>query len=126
MLDQNTTKKLRFGLVPHFAVPAAQMGWAKIANGTLIRLAEESGFDVLVTADQNIIYQQNNAIRRVALVVLSTNRWRDLRENLLPIKAAVDASSPGSYIRVEIADPPKLKAAQARLKSESNDVDSDR
>jgi hypothetical protein len=46
------------------------MGWDSLANGELIEAAENGGFDVMVSADQNLRYQQNLAGRRLALVVL--------------------------------------------------------
>jgi len=53
------------------------MGWDAIANGDLIAEAEMAGFEVFVSADQYLRYQQNLAGRRVALIVLTTNR-RDI------------------------------------------------
>lgn len=102
LLDQNIAKKLRSGLKPHLVMAAAQMGWAEIENGDLIRVAEEAGFEVLVTGDQNIFYQQNNKNRKIALVVLSSINWPDVRENFEAIAASVNASSAGSYAWVEI------------------------
>jgi hypothetical protein len=102
LLDQNTAKKLRFALRSHLVMAAEQMGWARIANGSLIRIAEEAGFDVLVTADQNIYYQQNNKIRKIALVVLSSNHWPDVKLNFEAIADAFNRSSAGTFIEVEI------------------------
>jgi hypothetical protein len=51
---------------------AYELDWATLKNGELLRLAEENGFEVLVTTDTNLRYQQNLAERRIAVVVLST------------------------------------------------------
>jgi len=65
-------------------------------------VAEEAGFDVLLTADKNMRYQQNLEGRRIALVVLSTPQWPVVRLNLDKIAAAVSAAAPGTYTEVEL------------------------
>ena len=60
-------------MLPGFAaITVAEMGWAGVSNGALLTAADLAGFDVLVTGDQNIEYQNNLRGRRLALVVLST------------------------------------------------------
>lgn len=71
-------------------------------NGDLLRAAEEAAFDVFITSDKNIRYQQNLTNRKLAIVVLSRGRWRLVRQRLGAIVAAVDAATPGSYTEVEI------------------------
>ena len=61
-----------------------------------------SGFDVLVTADKNMRYQQNLEGRRIALVVLSTPQWPVVKLHLEKIAAAVNAATTGSYIEVDL------------------------
>jgi hypothetical protein len=78
------------------------MGWGRLKNGELIRRAEESGFEVFVTSDHNLSYQQNLTGRRIALLILSTNYWPTLRDNPLKIQAALVAMQPGQYIEVLI------------------------
>jgi hypothetical protein len=68
----------------------------------LLAEAERAGFDVLVTADNNMRYQQNLAGRRIALVVLSTPQWPLVRLHMERIAAAANAATPGSYAEVEI------------------------
>ena len=58
---------------------AEDRGWALIGNGELIQAAEAAGFEVVVTADQNIVYQQNLKGRRIAIVVLGSNIWPIVR-----------------------------------------------
>jgi hypothetical protein len=65
--------------------------------------AERAGFDVLLTADKNIRYQQNLTTRKIAIVVLSTPQWPVVRLHTEKIAAAVNAASPGSYTEVEIS-----------------------
>jgi hypothetical protein len=73
-----------------------------VQNGDLLRVAEEAVFDVLVTADKNIRYQQNLEGRKIAVVVLAQSRWGLVRKTLAEIGAAVNACTPGSYVEVEI------------------------
>jgi hypothetical protein len=70
-----------------------------LSNGDLLTEAEFAGFDVLVTADKNMRYQQNFAGRRIALVVLSMPRWPVVKLHLEKIAAAVNAATPASYTR---------------------------
>lgn len=71
-------------------------------NGELLRAAEEAGFEVLLTTDKNLIYQQNLSKRKIAIVVLGTSKWSQIRPMLQRISKAVDAARPSSYTLVEI------------------------
>jgi len=73
-----------------------------ISNGELIRKAEETGFEVLLTTDKNIRYQQNLKGRRIAIVVLGNSAWRIVRMHLDRIAVVVNVATPGSYTEVEI------------------------
>jgi hypothetical protein len=63
-----------------------------LKNGVLLRVAEEAGFDLLVTADKNIQYQQNLEGHKIAIIVLSQLRWRLVRRMLTEIATAVNAA----------------------------------
>jgi len=82
---------------------AKDRGWDTLTNGDLLAMAEQAGFDVFVTADKNMRYQQNLKGRTIAIVVLSTPQWPVVRLHLDRIAAAVNAAMPGSYVEVEIA-----------------------
>ena len=71
-------------------------------NGELLTLAEAAGFDVLVTTDKNLGYQQNLAGRKIAIVVLGLGRWSVMKRHVAQIVAAVNAATPGSLAEVEI------------------------
>jgi hypothetical protein len=62
-------------LIGHAVVKARERGWDRLSNGDLLAEAERAGFDVFLTADKNIRYQQNLTGRRIAIVVLSTPQW---------------------------------------------------
>ena len=70
LFDKNVPFGLRRFLSTHFIQTTAEPGWGGLENGDLLRAAEETDMDVMVTADQNIRYQQNLTKRKVALVVL--------------------------------------------------------
>jgi hypothetical protein len=82
-------KRFRQFLTAHEVRTAREMGWAELENGDLLEAAENAGFEVMVTADKNLSYQQNLAGRKLALVVVSTNDWNLLSKNPAPV-AAVD------------------------------------
>lgn len=102
LLDNNVPRGVCRALTGHTVLEARERGWATLKNGELLRNAGTAGFDVLVTADQNIRYQQNLEKRQIAVVVLTQLRWGLVRRRLREIAAAVDASIPGSFIEVEI------------------------
>ncbi|HEY6345285.1 MAG TPA: hypothetical protein VIY49_27640 [Bryobacteraceae bacterium] len=67
-----------------------------------MNVAEASGFDILITADKNIRYQQNLSGRKIALIVLGNAQWPVLRRYTSRVTDAVNAATPGSYAEVEI------------------------
>jgi len=89
-------------LIDHTVVKARDRGWDRLSNGDLLAEAERAGFDVFLTADKNIQYQQNLAGRKIAVVVLSTPQWPIVRLHTAEIVAAVNAATPGSYAEVQI------------------------
>lgn len=100
LFDNNVPAPLRRHLVGHEVSTAGQMGWARLENGELLREGEGAGFEVMVTGDKNLAYQQNLEDRKLALVVLGTTRWSILKRSpamLSDIAAAVDRAQPGSF-----------------------------
>lgn len=102
LFDQATPVPLRSFLLGHLVSTVAQQGWATLRNGELLTMAEEAGFDVLLTTDKNMRYQQNLAGRSIAIVVLGHQQWPILRLHATRVAAAVGAAPPGSYTEVEI------------------------
>jgi predicted nuclease of predicted toxin-antitoxin system len=102
LFDHSTPAPLGRHLAGHSITEARDRGWDTLNNGDLLAEAERAGFEVLVTADKNMRYQQNLASRRIALVVLSTPRWPVVRLHVERIALAVNAATPGSYSEVEI------------------------
>ena len=100
LFDQGTPVPLRTKLDGHKVSTAFDHGWQALANGDLIRAAEEAGFDALLTTDKNLKYQQNLTGRRIAIVVLPTTSWKKIQLNIDAIIAAMADLSSGSYVEV--------------------------
>ena len=75
LFDQGTPAPLRDVLVDHHVETAYERGWSAFENGELLQVAEAEGFDVFVTTDRNLQYQQNLSGRKVAILVLTTPSW---------------------------------------------------
>jgi len=89
LFDQGTPVPLRRALGAHSVSTAFEMGWAELDNGELLEAAE-SAFDVLVTTDKNLQYQQDLGRRRLAVLVLPTTSWPILRTHVATILAALN------------------------------------
>jgi len=101
LFDQGTPVPLRTHLAGHDVVTAFDAGWAELSNGELLDAAEAQ-FDVLVTTDKQLGYQQNLTGRRIAIVVLPHASWPKLEPSAAEIAAAVAATHPGSYTEIDL------------------------
>jgi hypothetical protein len=105
LFDNGTPRTLARYLIDHHTVTEARArGWDQLGNGELLVAAEAAGFDVIVTTDRNLRYQQNLTARKIAIVVLGKGRWTLIKLHLAQILDAVNAAAPGSYIEVEIPE----------------------
>ncbi len=102
LFDQATPVPIRPFLTGHAVSTAAHEGWDKLQNGDLLNAAEAAGFEVFLTTDKNIRYQQNLTGRKIAIVVLGQGRWSLIKPHVAQVVAAVNAATPGSYAEVEI------------------------
>jgi hypothetical protein len=105
LFDQGTPAPLRNHLPGHEIKTAFECGWQELENGDLLSSAEAGGFEVLVTTDQNLRYQQNMAARRIAIVVISTTDWRRLRQHTHIVASALDGIAPGVFVEAPIPSP---------------------
>ncbi len=105
LFDHGTPRGIARALQGHTVKEARAQGWDTLSNGELLKAAEESGFDVLLTTDTNLPYQQNLEGRRLAIVILSRNRWSLAQPMMQEIAKAVNAARPGSCTVVDI--PPR-------------------
>jgi len=104
LFDQATPVPIRQFLKGHTVSTAAHEGWDRLQNGELLNAAEAAAFDVLVTTDKNMRYQQNLAGRKIAIIVLGKQQWPELRSHVQLIVAAINSAKPGIYVEVRIPD----------------------
>jgi hypothetical protein len=102
LFDQGTPVPLRSFLPGHTVTTAAEQGWSTLLNGELLRAAEQAGFDVLITTYTSLPCQQDLPGRQFAVVVVSKNRWKLIREAILEVTSAIAEAKPGTHVVVEI------------------------
>ena len=78
-VDHGTPFPLREALTGHNITRTQDRGWDMLSNGALLTAAEQAGFELLLTTDKNIRYQQNLTGRTIAILVLGTSQWPVLR-----------------------------------------------
>src|SRR5438270_56796 len=101
LLDESAPAQLRAFLAHHETFTAIYAGFGGFKNGALLKAAEDAAFDVLVTADKTIQFEQNLAGRKLALICLSANSWKIIQPKVDRIVGAVDAATPGSLTMVD-------------------------
>lgn len=102
LFDQGTPVPLRSHLSSHQVAKAFELHWSTLTNGDLLLQAEAAGFDLLVTTDQNLRYQQNLAARRIAVVVISSTSWPRIQKGIANVVDAITSVRPGVYIEVTV------------------------
>lgn len=103
LFDQGTPAPLRRALAGHDVVTVHEIGWSDLSNGDLLREAE-ARFDLLITTDQNLRYQQNLTGRKLAILALLTTNWPRLRQVAHQIARVVDSMRPGEYREFALPD----------------------
>lgn len=102
LFDHGTPAPLLPFIKSHTVKVAKAQGWDRLTNGALLTAAENAGFEVLITPDKRIRYQQNLTGRRIAIVVIGHAQWPVVRHYVELVIKAVDAATPGSYSEVHI------------------------
>ena len=102
LFDQGTPVPLRQLISGHSIETVYERGWQELTNGQLLEAAEHENFEVLVTTDQNLRYQQNLQSRKIAVVVLLSTSWPRIRNNFEAIRKAIASTTPGSYCEIPI------------------------
>lgn len=101
LFDECMPQPLR-RLLADFEISTAQeIGWGRVKNGELLKRAE-GVFDAFVTSDQQLKYQQNLKGRRLAILVLSTNRWPIVKAKAAEVILAIQALKPGDYVELAL------------------------
>ena len=101
LLDECVPWPMYILLVGHNCTTAQQRGWGGVKNGELLRLAEGK-FDLFITSDQNVRYQQNLAGRLIPILELSTNDLRRIQAAAALIQSAISSMRPGEFRQLAI------------------------
>jgi len=99
LFDQGTPLPLKRNLSKHTVATAFEKGWSRLMNGDLLAKAEQE-FDVFITTDKNLKYQQNLKGRRIAVLVLPATNWPEIQSHTSEIESAVDRLRPGDYVEL--------------------------
>ncbi|UCH25330.1 MAG: hypothetical protein JSV66_15575 [Trueperaceae bacterium] len=102
LFDQGVPVPLRRHLTGHEISTAFELQWSALSNGDLIEQAELAGFQLLITTDQNLRYQQNLSARRLAVVVLMSTSWPRIRQKASSIEDALHQLESGAYLEITI------------------------
>ncbi len=99
LLDESVPRLIKTRLSQFEIKTVQEMGWTGIKNGDLIKRAENQ-FDIFITADKNLHYQQNLAARKLAVILLPTNRVADLIALLPTIELSLKTAKPGAFLEI--------------------------
>lgn len=102
LLDQGTPVPLRLYLSDHLVDTAFERGWSNLQNGELLEVSEQDGYQLLISTDQNLKYQQNLSDRHLAIIVLLSTSWPRIQLKVDNIQAAIDKIAPGDYVEISI------------------------
>jgi hypothetical protein len=97
LFDQGTPVPLRRTLSNDSVTTVYEHGWSTLQNGQLLAMAEQAGFDVFVTTDQNLKYQQHLTGRRLAILVLGSTSWPRIKPHSDAIRQVIEQLAPGAY-----------------------------
>ena len=102
LFDQGTPVPLRQHLAGHLVDTASELGWSGLSNGDQVENAVQEGYEILITTDQNMRYQQNLTGRRLAVVVLLSTAWPNIQLRIEEIRTVLDETRPGEFREVPI------------------------
>ena len=103
LLDEGVPDVIKRRLDTFSIATVEEMGWRGIKNGALLDLMAEE-FQTIVTTDKNLPFQQNLARRRIAAVILPSNRIRIVIELIPKIESALITITPGQFVELTISD----------------------
>jgi hypothetical protein len=102
LFDHGTPVPLRQHLTSHAVDTAFERGWSTLRNGELLDVAEHERYDLLITTDQSLRYQQPYAVRPLAIIVLLSTSWPRIQRRIEAIQVAVERVVPGGYEEIVI------------------------
>ena len=97
LFDQGTPVPLRRHLTGHVVDTVFERAWSTLSNGELPDVAEQEGYELLITTDQNLRYQQRLANRQLAILVLLSTSWPRIQLRIETIQAAIESIVAGGY-----------------------------
>ena len=95
LLDHSVPQPLRHHLLGHDLQTAEFLGWETMRNGDLIRNAVLEGYDLLITCDQSIRFQQNLLRQPITVLTITTNDWQTIRTNISLVRSAIETAQQG-------------------------------
>jgi len=101
LFDQGTPVPFRDHLANHQIETVFELGWSTLENGALLALADQS-FDLFITTDQQLRYQQNLSGRTVRVAVLMTTSWPRIRAAVAQVVAIINEIKPGEYREIKL------------------------
>ena len=102
LFDRGTPVPLRRYLLEHNIDTAYECGWSELSNGDLLTIAEQEHYELLITTDRNLRYQQNLTSRQIAIVVLMSTSWPRIEQHTDRIRSVVNAIQVGDYQEISI------------------------
>ncbi len=102
LFDQGVPVPLRRFLHPHTVDTAAERGWSQLQNGDLLHQAESNGYELFITTDKNLRYQQNLQTRTIAIAVLGSTSWPRIRQNVEQIAGMLANIATSAYEEIAI------------------------
>ncbi len=102
LFDQGTPVPLRKYLTEHSVTIAYEEGWSNLSNGDLLKSAEDKGYQIFVTTDRNLRYQQNLSDRQIAIVVLLSTSWPRIRTQTDKVCGVINEIKLGDYAEISI------------------------
>jgi predicted nuclease of predicted toxin-antitoxin system len=102
LFDQGTPVPLRKYLTEHSVTTAYEEEWSNLSNGDLLQAAEAKGYQILITTDQNLRYQQNLSDRQIAIVVLLSTSWPKIRTQVDKVCSVINTIELGDYQEITI------------------------
>ena len=102
LFDQGTPVPLRRYLSNHSVDTALERGWSHLQNSELLQAGEQDDYQLLISTDQNLRYQQDLSGRQLAIIILRSTSWPRIQLRIDDIQTAVDEIAPGDYIEISI------------------------
>lgn len=103
IFDQGTPVPLRNCPADHQVDTVFELGWSRLENGDLLTAAENSDYQILITTDQNLRYQQNLQNRRISVIILLSTSWPRIRKQTEKIISVLDGMTIGDYLEIPIS-----------------------